>query len=84
MANCREQIYDMVDRKQLIRDFRVMSQCVSNRLVTFLGATQGLTDSLGVYMEYMELGSVLRKDLSFETHAFELTHVYFCIGHFRE
>jgi hypothetical protein len=53
----------MVDRKQLIRDFRVMSQCVSNRLVTFLGATQGLIDSLGVYMEYMELGLVLQKDL---------------------
>ncbi|CAI6089062.1 unnamed protein product [Clonostachys chloroleuca] len=55
-----QRIYDMVDRKQLIRDFRVMSQCVSNRLVTFLGATQGLTDSLGVYMEYMELGSFQR------------------------
>ncbi|VUC32531.1 unnamed protein product [Clonostachys rosea] len=52
-----QRIYDIVDRKQLIRDFRVMSQCVSNRLVTFLGATQGLTDYLGVYMEYMELGS---------------------------
>ncbi|CAG9949344.1 unnamed protein product [Clonostachys rosea f. rosea IK726] len=55
-----QRIYDMVDRKQLIRDFRVMSQCVSNRLVTFLGATQGLIDSLGVYMEYMELGSFQR------------------------
>ncbi|CAG9988874.1 unnamed protein product [Clonostachys byssicola] len=53
-----QRIYDMVDRKQLIRDFRVMSQCVSNRLVTFLGATKGLIDSLGVYMEYMELGSM--------------------------
>ncbi|CAH0046755.1 unnamed protein product [Clonostachys solani] len=69
IANYREQIYGMVDRKQLIRHFRVMSQWVSNRLVTFLGLTGGL----GVYLEYMDLG---------QTHALELTHFYFDIGHF--